>query len=168
MSVGVASGLAAWAVGHRGDVVLAGVAVPVTVGVLLLVGAVVLGRPRLVAPSIALVGLGYALSRFGRPVDAGAAWYGALLLVVAELAFWSLDLRFTGAGPPGGHRSRWMLIAGATAASAVLGGAVLISGASSKGGAGWEVTAGVAAVAVLGLVAGLARNSHRPGARRDS
>lgn len=141
----------------------AAVVAPALAGFTLLVATVVLCRPRLVAAAISLLGLGYLVSRFGQPVDGGAVWYGAVLLVVAELAFWSLELRFTPGGPPGGSRTRGMFIAAVTSASVVLGGVVLLTGASSQGGVGWEVTGTLAAVGVLGLVVTLARAVQRPG-----
>jgi peptidoglycan/LPS O-acetylase OafA/YrhL len=131
-------------------------------GLALLIAALTLGRVRPVGPSVALLGLGYVLASIGRPADAGAVLYGTVLLAVAELAFWSWDLRGTTGPPPGAHRRRWVFIAAASAASIVLSSAVLLAGAATPdGGAGWEVAAVLAAVGAVGLLVGLARAGAR-------
>lgn len=125
----------------------------------LLVAALTLGRAGPVGPSVALLGFGYVLATIGRPLDAGAVLYGTGLLAVAELAFWSLDLRGTADPPLGAHRRRWIFITATWAASTVLGGAVLLAGAVAPGGAAREVAATLAAVGVGGLLVGLARGA---------
>ncbi|MCA1842358.1 MAG: hypothetical protein LC792_04060 [Actinobacteria bacterium] len=162
-SVGLAAALAGWVLLHPGDAVAASAASALTgVGMLVVVVAVALGRARLVAPAIGLLGAAYLVSRVGQPVDATGVWSGAILLVVAELAFWSIDLRLAAGSPPGGHRRRWRFVAGVTVASLALAAAVVVTGALPPGGAGRELMAAVAAVAVLGLVVGVAGDRHPP------
>lgn len=132
---------------------------PAALGVALLVAALTLGRARQVGLSLALLGLGYVLATIGRPVDAGAVLYGTGLLAVAELAFWSLDLRGAADPPLGAHRRRWLFITATCAASTVLGGAVLLAGAVAPGGAAREVAAALAAAGVVGLLVALSRGA---------
>lgn len=111
-----------------------------------------------VAGGVAVLGLQYVLALYVRETTAtiGAAVYGAALLLVSELAHWSLELgahlRADGAVP----RRRFLTIAMLAAAALVLGLAVaIVAGAPLPGsvlltalGAG-SVLAVVAMVTVL-------------------
>lgn len=87
--------------------------------------------------------------------------YGAALLLLAELAYWSLDERVVQRVQPGVSRRRLLAIL-AVAAAAVPAGAVVLAGAEADVERSPALTAAGAAaiVACVGLLAALAR---RPG-----
>ena len=68
-----------------------------------LVAAVVIGWPTLIPIAVALVGGLYAaeLAIDDAPLDAATPAIAVLLLLAAELAYWSLDERVTMRGDPG-------------------------------------------------------------------
>jgi hypothetical protein len=130
------------------------------VGVAVLVGALVLRLPALVAPALALLGAEYAglfLVR-GGTLDVRAPLYGAAFLVVAELAFSALELR-AGTPEPGLVARRAAVLVG-VAAAGVLAGLVVLAAAATPldGGLGLEAV-GIAAAVVL--VAALGRAAAR-------
>lgn len=129
-------------------------------GWLLLAGALAAGLPAGVVPGVVVLGAEYALS-LGSAVDGRAPLYAAGLLVVAELSYWSLELRIGITADPGTMRVRAVLVAALTASAVVLGGIMLgLSGLRLGGGLGWEVVGLAAAVGALALVAALARRSE--------
>lgn len=128
-------------------------------GWLLLAGALAAGFPAVVAPGLVALGAEYALS-LGQTVDGRAPLYAAGLLIVAELSYWSLELRLGIAAEAGTMRVRALLVTGLTAAAVVLGGIMLgLSGLRLGGGIGWEIVGLAAAAGALALVAALARRA---------
>jgi hypothetical protein len=130
------------------------------VGVAVLVAALVLRLPALVAPALALLGAEYGclfLVR-GDTLDVRAPLYGAAFLVVAELAFAALELR-AGTPEPGLVPRRVAVLVAATAGSVLVGMVVLAAAATPlDGGLALEAVGVAAAVA---LVAALGRTAAR-------
>jgi hypothetical protein len=130
-------------------------------GWLLLAGALGAGIPAGVVPGVVVLGAEYALS-LGPALDGRAPLYAAGLLVVAELSYWSLELRIGIAAEPGTTRVRAALVGVLAVSAVVLGGIMLgLSGLRLGGGIGWEVVGLAAAVGALALVAALARRTQR-------
>jgi hypothetical protein len=128
------------------------------VGVLVLLAALLLRLPGLVAPALVVLGGEYAglfLVR-NETVDARAPLYGVGLLLVAELAFAALELR-AGTPEPGLPARRAALVA-MLALGGVLAGAVVLAAATVplEGGVALEAVGVVAAVAALLLLGRLA------------
>jgi hypothetical protein len=128
-------------------------------GVLLL--AVGLAVPWALLVPWALVALGaeYAVSLTlrGEEVDTRSPLYGAGLLLVAELAYWALELRRS-ARPEGDVALLRVLGTIGAAAGAIVVGALVLAATAVDLGSGvvLEVVGVAGAVAVLGLVARLA------------
>lgn len=90
-------------------------------------------------------------------LDAYAPFYGAGLLLCAELAYWSAE-RHVAADRPGIGRRRASLVAAACLAGGGVGALVLTaSELSVSGGLGLEILGVAAAVGALALLARLAR-----------
>jgi hypothetical protein len=132
------------------------------VGLVLLLSSLTGGWPSLLPWAIVLLGAAYASALGVRSeagvLDGGAPLYGAGLLLVSELGYWSLELR----GP--GREERRLLVRRATAlgaltlASVLLGALVLvIATAPLGGGVAWDLVGVVAAAAALALIVRLAR-----------
>lgn len=125
---------------------------------LVLAAALALRTPGLIAPAVVLLGGEYAglfLVRTGT-VDVRAPLYGALFLLVAELAFAALELR---AGTPDpGLLARRAAILAALALGGVLLGAVVLAAATLpvRGGLALEAVGVAAAVGLLVLLGRLA------------
>jgi hypothetical protein len=129
-------------------------------GVVLVLLAVALGRAGLVAAGLVVVLAGYAASVVARDsaaLDPAAPLVGGTLLVVAELAYWSVELR----GKESEGRSvlvrRLAMLAALTAGAIGLGAGVLAATALPLGGGVvWNLVGVGAAVAALALIARLA------------
>jgi hypothetical protein len=129
-------------------------------GVVLVLLAVALGRAGLVAAGLVVVLAGYAASMVARDsaaLDPAAPLVGGTLLVVAELAYWSVELR----GKESESRSvlvrRLAMLAALTAGAVGLGAGVLAATALPLGGGlVWNLVGVAAAVAALALIARLA------------
>jgi hypothetical protein len=129
-------------------------------GVVLVLLAVALGRAGLVAAGLVVVLAGYAASVVARDsaaLDPAAPLVGGTLLVVAELAYWSVELR----GKESESRSvlvrRLAMLAALTAGAVGLGAGVLAATALPLGGGlVWNLVGVAAAVAALALIARLA------------
>lgn len=144
-------------------------------GVVFVLLGVALGRAGLVAPGLVLVLAGYAASVVARDsaaLDPAAPLVGGTLLVVAELAYWSVELR----GKEPEDRvvvvRRLATLAALVAGAIGLGAAVLAGTALPLGGGlVWNVVGVAAAVAALALIARLAGGgptpprTQRPGTR---
>jgi len=109
---------------------------------------------------VALAGAEYAafLVIRERSIDSYAPIYGAGLLLVAELAYWSIERRVP--GPPGQGLTfrRATLVFAACVAAGGIGGLILaVSEASVNGGLWLEALGVAAAVGALALLARLAR-----------
>ena len=113
-----------------------------------------------VACGVALLGAEQAVRLATGPklVDTWTPLYAGGLLLVAELAWWSLEPRVAAAAEPGAALRR---LAGIALACAVGGGlaavVVLAAGVPLHGGFALELVGVVAAIAALALVAGVAR-----------
>jgi hypothetical protein len=159
-----AAGLAAYAALVEPALGLLGLA-----GLALILLAVALGRAGLVAPGLVVVFAGYATSVVARDsaaLDPAAPVVGGALLVVAELAYWSVELR----GKEPEERSvvvrRLATLAALAAGAVALGAGVLAATALPLGGGlVWNVVGVAAAVAALALIARLA-SAERSGFTR--
>jgi hypothetical protein len=127
----------------------------------LLAGGLVLQWPVLVPAALVALGGGYAalLGLEGGALDERAPLVAAALFVVAELAYWSLELRDAVADEPGAYARRLALVA-ALGLGALAVGAGLLAAVDAGGGIGLEVVGAVAAVAALAIVALAARRTE--------
>jgi hypothetical protein len=131
----------------------------VAVAVVALVAALVLGWPRLVPVAFGLLGGAYALylSVDGAPLDGTAPAFAAGVLVVAELAYWSLEERDEVHAEPGEGLRRLGFVALMGASALLLSGGVLaLADVARTRGLAVDVLGASAAAAVL-LVVLLAR-----------
>ena len=135
-------------------------------GVALVLLAVALARAGLVAPGLGALLAGYATSLVARDsaaLDAPAPLVGGALLVVAELAYWSVELRGKEPEDRAVVVRRVATLAALTAGAIGLGAAVLAATAFPLGGGlVWNVVGVAAAVAALALIAGLAGGGPTP------
>ena len=141
-------------------VVVAGVG---ALGVVLVAAAVILRRDGLVALALAALGAAYALSLFLPEglLDAWAPLVAAGLLLVAELAYWSLELTTPVRAERGIVRRRAALVAAAAVVAAPVGALVLAAATVAvAGGILWDAAGIAAAVAAVGLAAAVARGSR--------
>ncbi len=108
---------------------------------------------------VALAGAEYAaflVIREGR-IDSYAPVYGAGLLLVIELAYWSIERRFASPGEALTSR-RLTLVGAACLAAGGVGGLILaMAELSVNGGLALEIVGVAAAVGALALLARLAR-----------
>jgi hypothetical protein len=142
----------------RGNALLGG-----TAAVVLAAG--LLFRIALAVPvAVALLGAGYvALLGFERDaLDGNAPLVAAALLAVAELGYWSLELRSAVADERGTYLRRLALLATMLAGVTTIGVALLaVVESVEAGGAGIDVLAAIAAVGALALLALAARTTGR-------
>jgi hypothetical protein len=122
----------------------------------LLAAGLVLRRPIVIPAAIVLLVAPYVAS-LGFEVDGldtRAPLLAALLYVVAELAYWSLELRGTLADEPGTYLRRVALLAGLAVVTIAGGTAVLAlaEGVAAEGPA-FEIAGAAAAVGAIALVA---------------
>lgn len=135
-------------------------------GLALFLVAVALGRAGLVAPGLVALLAGYAtavVARDSAALDPAAPVVGGALLVVAELAYWSVELR----GKEPEDRvvvvRRLAMLVALTAGAIGLGTAVLAATALPLGGGlVWNVVGVAAAVAALALIARVAGGGPTP------
>jgi hypothetical protein len=126
-------------------------------------GSLLLGLTSGIAWTLLLLAAEYAAAlaaRGGSELDAGAPLVGAGLLVLAELAYWSLELR----GPGYEERrvvARRLGALGVLAFLSVLLGAfvVVLTAAPLGGGLAWDAVGVAAAAGTLAIVAWLARRA---------
>jgi hypothetical protein len=155
-AAGLAATIAVTAQAHRLELALVGAA-----AVLLLVVAVAGARPSLIPWPLVLLGAAYAGNLGGGRIDEWAPLVAGALLVIAELSYWSLELR--GSTPDADRLSerRAGLIAVLGIGSVSLGGLVLAATSIRVGtGIAADLVGVAAAVGALAVVATLAR-SHR-------
>jgi hypothetical protein len=132
--------------------------------VVLVVAGLAVGVALAVPVAVALLGTAYvALLGFeGDALDVRAPLVAAALLAVAELGYWSLELRGAVADEPGAYLRRLALLAaelaGVTTAGIVL--LAIVQGVET-GGVAIDVLGAVAAIGALALLALAAR--RRPG-----
>jgi hypothetical protein len=124
--------------------------------------ALVLRFPPAVPLAVALLGAEYvALLGFeGGGIDVRAPLVAAALFAVAELAYWSLELRDAVTAEPGTHLRRVALLAGLSLAVVALGTALLalVEAVSARGPA-LDVLGAAAAVGAVALLALAARRA---------
>ena len=141
-------------------------AVPGVLALGVLAAALVAGWPTAIAWALALLGAAYAISRAaGDPraaVDALAPLYAGGLLLVAELSYWSLELRAARREDPGAMLRRLVALTALAALSVAIGGfVVLVTAAPGGGGLAWDAVGIAAIAATLAIVALLARRGGR-------
>ena len=129
-----------------------------------LVAGVVIGWSRLIPVAVALVGGLYAaqLAIDDAPLDTAAPGMAVLLLLAAELAYWSLDERTRLQGDPGEGLRRvvfltWLAIIAALVAGMLL---VLVDAVRAES-LTIDLLGAFAAVAVLATVLSLARQGRQ-------
>ena len=128
-----------------------------------LAGGLVLRRPVVIPVAVCVLaapyvaGLGFELDG----LDTRAPLLAGLLFVVAELAYWSLELRGALADESGTYLRHVALLAGLTVGAIAAGTVVLavVEGVAARGAA-VDVVGAIAAVSAIALLALAA--SHRP------
>jgi hypothetical protein len=130
--------------------------------VLLLVVALVARSAGLLPWALVLAGAEYAVFLVIREssIDGWAPVYGAGLLLVAELAYWSMDERVPGAPKEGLTVRRATLLFASCVAAGGVGGLILAMGELSVRGGLWLEALGIAAA--VGTIALLARLARQP------
>jgi len=109
---------------------------------------------------VVVLGAEYAamLAVEGNVLDARAPVLGAALFAIAELGYWSLELRDAVADEPGTYLRRLGLLSGLTLGALALGELMLVFvDLSERGGIAIEAVGVVAAVAALAIVAASGR-----------
>jgi hypothetical protein len=130
------------------------------IAAVVLAAALVLRLPTLIAPALGLLGAEYAtfFALRGDTVDVRAPLYGAAFLLVAELAFATLELR---AGEPeAGLIPRRVVILVIVALGGIVAGALVLAAAAAPLDGGVALEA-VGLVAAVGLLVGLGRVAVR-------
>jgi hypothetical protein len=156
----VALALAAYPVAeagrYSGPLALAGV-----IAVLFVAGALVTGWPAPVALALVVLVGEYAAALVAREsdaVDSGAPVFGAGLLLLAELAYWSLDLRRAGREEGRAVVRRLTALAAAAGGSLLLAAFVVgVTAVPAGGGLLWDALGIAAVIATLAILARLAR-----------
>ena len=125
--------------------------------------ALALARPPALGAGLVLLTAGYGtlLAIDEPPLDGRAAILAAALIVVGELAAWSVELRTTSPDEPGGAERRlpWIALEG-IGALAVTGAVLALVDLARTEGVVVEIVGAVSALATLVLVARLA--AQRP------
>lgn len=130
--------------------------------VLLLAAALVGGWTALLPWALVLLGTAYVVSLELRSddstIDAAAPLVGAGLLALAELAYWSLELRGPGREERRLLARRGAALVGLALLSLLLGTLVVtLTAVPLGGGAAWDAVGAAAAAAALALILRLAR-----------
>jgi hypothetical protein len=112
--------------------------------------------------AVALLAGGYALllAVEDAPLDLRAALLASVLLVVAELAYWSLELRAEVTDESGTYSRRVAVLSGLAVGALALAGALLaVVDLAAREGLAIEIAGAIAALAALLLVLTLARRA---------
>jgi hypothetical protein len=128
----------------------------------MLAAVLVRGWDELLPWTLLLLGAEYAapLVVRGGAVDGVAALVGAALLLLGELASWSLDLRTRVREEAPSFRLRGLTVAAVTAGGLVAGALALAATDLDTGsGLPWAVVGAAAAVAVVAMIARLTRRA---------
>jgi len=150
---GVAAVVALTAHSYRPELGVIGVA-----AVVLLALAVAAGFPSLIPWPLVLLAAGYALKLGGGPVDPWAPVYAGALVGIAELAYWSLELRGRAEAAERLTERRAGLIVALAGGSVAAGGLVLTATSLRIGsGIAIDIIGVAAAVAAVGVLAAVAR-----------
>jgi len=153
--------LAAWTLLGIGSQIVLGIAALAALpGVVALALALVSGWPAPIPWAVVSLGASYAVSLHGqRTIDGRAPLVGGLLVLVAELAYWSLERRTPVGDEAGLHLRRTVSVLATTLGSAAVGAALLaVTSVPLGGSVTWDAF-GLAAAA--GAVATLALLSQR-------
>jgi hypothetical protein len=136
--------------------VVAGIA---TFAVLVLAAALARALPSLLPWALVALGAAYAVSAGGGAVDQWAPVYGGALLAIAELGYWSLELRGRTEDAERLTERRAALI-GVLALGSVFAGGVVLAATSVPIGTGvlTDLAGVVGAIAALAVVASFARS----------
>ena len=125
-------------------------------GILLVAVDVAAGRAAPISFALVLLGAIYAVPDGDRAVPAPI--YGSVLLLTAELAYWSLDERVVGRVLAGAIAPRLLAILAVSAAAIPASALVLVAADADVARSPAVTAAGAAAaVACVGLLAALAR-----------
>lgn len=153
-TAGLAATVALTADVHRLELALLGAA-----AVLLLVLSLVATLPSLIPWPVVLLAAEYAWSLGGGDVDTLSPLVAGVLIVIAELAYWSLELRSRTHDAERLAERRAGLIAALGIGAVALGGLVLAATSVPLGtGVTTDLVGVAAAVAALAVVATLARS----------
>jgi len=151
----VATGLWLAAIAEDGYLVRAAL-VATSIAAAVLAGGLALKRPIVIPAAIILLAAPYvaALGFEIDGIDTRAPLLAGLFFLIAELAYWSLELRGTLADEPGTHMRRVALLAGLTVVTIGLGTVVLavVEGVAARGIA-IDMVGAVAAVTAVALLA---------------
>lgn len=135
-------------------------------GLVLLLLSLVFGWTSGVAWCLAILASDYALALALRDddlIDAAAPLYGAGLLGLAELAYWSLELRGPGREEPRVAIRRATALGAVILLSALVASFVVVVTASPLGGGlAWDAVGVAAAAGTLAILAWLARRGTQP------
>jgi hypothetical protein len=130
-------------------------------GVALVLAAVALGRRRPVAWALVVLAAQYALGLAGRDgrLDGGAPFVAVGLLLLAELAYWSVELARTGREEAAAALRRLAALGALGVAALALATLVLAATAIPLGSSeAWTVVGLAAAAAAVALIASLAQD----------
>jgi hypothetical protein len=122
----------------------------------LLAAGLALRRPIAVPLAVLALGTGYgaSLGVEGGAIDTRAPALAAALFLLAELAYWSLELREAVADEPGAYLRRVGLLSALALGSLAVGAGLLaLVDAGERGGVALEAVGALAAVAALAIVA---------------
>ena len=153
----LAAGTGAWlaVIAEDGYLVRATVLAAAVASLLLTLG-LVLRRPIAIPTAVVVLTAPY-VARLGFEIDGidtRAPLIAALLLAVAELAYWSLELRGTLSDEPGTYLRRVALLAGLAVATIAAGTVVLaLVEQAGDGGAAVDIAGAAAAVGAIALIA---------------
>jgi hypothetical protein len=132
-------------------------------GAAVLAVALLVAAAGLVAPALVLVAAGYAATLVARDadaLDAAAPLVACALLLVAELAYWSVELARSGRAEPRVLLRRLAALLGlAAAALALATGVMAATSIPPGGGLAWNLVGMAAAAGAIALIAELARRS---------
>jgi hypothetical protein len=153
----LAGALAGWlAVGSDDELVRWVHWIAGTLACLLLAAGLALRRPAAVPLAVLALGTAYAVSLGveGAALDDRAPLLAAALFLLAELAYWSLELREAVADELGAYLRRVGLLSALALAALAVGAALLaVVDAGERGGVSADALGALAAVAALAIVA---------------
>jgi hypothetical protein len=133
------------------------------VALALLVAGLVISSAGTIGWALAALGTEYAVLFMaeGRSLDELAPVYAAGFLLVAEVAFWSIERRVSTWVEPGLLERRLAFLVSACTGAAVVAALVLVLAAAGGGGIGLDAAGAAAAVGMLALIVLLGRGTVR-------
>jgi len=153
----LAGALAGWlALGSEDELVRWVYSIAGALACLLLAVGLALRLPAAVPLAVLALGTAYAISLGveGAALDDRAPLLAAALFLLAELAYWSLELREAVADEPGAYLRRIGLLSALALAGLAVGAALLaVVDAGERGGVALGAIGAVAAVAALAIIA---------------